>query len=419
MKIAIFGLGYVGLTTAGCLLREGHSIVGIDPNETKCRLIMQGESPIFEPGLVELLALGLRDRRLDVQPRLAHELDDCDLAIVCVGTPSLADGSHNMAYIAEVSRQIARACSTRRRRLTVAYRSTVRPGTMEELVAPLFRAQAGGAGEHIELVYNPEFLRESSAIEDFFHPPKIVIGTVDGRLSETMAAINRGIEAPTFVTRYREAEITKFVDNSFHALKVAFANEIGRVCTQLGISAREVHEIFVSDRKLNISPRYFRPGGAFGGSCLPKDVRALSYLSEEVGAYTFVVDSLLKSNEAHKRFIVERATRGLAPGARILMVGLAFKADSDDLRESPNVDLARKLLQAGFKLSIFDPAVKPSSMLGANLGYAYSHLPLIEQLLVSREQVEATGYDLVIDANGRASQLDLQGARVFDANALA
>lgn len=393
-------------------------MLGYESNEEKCQLINAGGCPIYEPGLHELLNQGLAEKRFHVWARPGVEFEDCDLALVCVGTPSLASGAHNMTYITEVSRQIALVTRERTRPLTVALRSTVRPGTMEELVAPFFGGRAGADGP-VELVYNPEFLRESSAIEDFFNPPKIIIGTADGKPSATMDALNADIPGPRFVTRFREAEITKFVDNTYHALKVTFANEIGRICTNLGISARVVHEIFVSDTKLNISPRYFRPGGPFGGSCLPKDVRALSALAQETGVKTQLVDSLMRSNEVHKTFIADRATQGLAPGAKILLVGLAFKANSDDLRESPSIDLARTLLARGFDLSIHDPVIKPEALLGANLGYAYSRLPAIDRLLIDKASAEAKEFDLVIDANGEAGKLSLKAAAVFSANALA
>jgi GDP-mannose 6-dehydrogenase len=230
--------------------------------------------------------------------------------------------------------------------------------------------------------------------------------------------IHEGIDAPVFYVRYRESEITKFVDNTFHAVKTVFANEIGRVCTQLGISAAEVHRIFVSDTKLNISPNYLRPGGAFGGSCLPKDVRALQHISRTSGGYTHLIDSLIASNEAHKSFLFEHVARGLDHGARVLMLGIAFKNDSDDLRESPNVDLARMLITAGYQLSIFDPHVAPQNLMGQNLG-VLSNSPFIRQLLVGKETVERTRWDLVVDTRNVASNYALDSARTVDISRLA
>lgn len=220
-----------------------------------------------------------------------------------------------------------------------------------------------------------------------------------------MEKLNADIQAPTFYTGFREAEFTKFVDNTFHALKVSFANEIGRVCLQLGVSATKVHEIFVADTKLNVSPYYLRPGGAFGGSCLPKDVRALQYIASDIGITTPVIDNVIRSNEAHKHYLFVHATEGLAKGAKVLMVGLAFKADSDDLRESPNLDLARKMLQAGYRLSIWDDTLDPTKLVGQNLGYGVTHLPTMETLLVSREVAESGGFDRVVDTNGRSAGL--------------
>lgn len=409
MKVAILGLGYVGFTSACCIASGGHRVVGIDVSARKVAEIMSGRAPILEPQVEDMLREGLSLGRISADTAIGGHLDDCDLAIVCVGTPSAADGSHNMGFIADVTRQIAAALRPDRAApLVVAYRSTIRPGTIEELVLPIFRATLGEDTDRlVEVVYNPEFLRESSAVADYFAPPKIVIGTRDGRPNPVMARLNDGIDAPTFVTGYREAEITKFVDNSWHAVKVAFANEIGRVCLALGISARQVHEIFVSDTKLNISPYYMRPGGAFGGSCLPKDVRALQHIGADAGANLHLIDSLLRTNETHKHRLFEYAVEGLAPGARVLLAGLAFKAGTDDLRESPNVDLARKLLAAGYALDIFDPGVDADKLVGANLGYAYSQLPVLERLLVSRAQAEAGPYARVIACNATIKALTL------------
>jgi len=412
MKIAVLGLGYVGFTALCCMARAGHEVIGIDVNDRKVRDITEGRSPIVEPEVDDMLRDGLERGLVAADTEIGAHLAGCDMAVVCVGTPSAADGSHNMGYIADVTRQIAAAAAGAagpgEGPLTVVYRSTFRPGTVEELVLPIFEAVLGpGWAERIEIVYNPEFLREGSAVQDYFAPPKIVIGTDGGRPNAAMAALNEGIEAPVFTVGWREAEITKFVDNSWHAVKVAFANEIGRVCLALGISARQVHEIFVSDTKLNVSPYYLRPGGAFGGSCLPKDVRALQHIAADTGANLHLVESLLRSNEAHKHRLFEYAAEGLAPGARILLAGLAFKAGTDDLRESPNVDLARKLLAAGYRLEIFDPAIDARKLVGANLGYAYSQLPALERLLVTREAAEAAGYDRVIAANATVRALEL------------
>ena len=286
------------------------------------------------------------------------------------------------------------------------------------MILPIFEAALGSATDRIEVVYNPEFLRESTAVQDFFNPPKVVVGTHDGLPSARVEEMNKTLNAPTFTVKFREAEFTKFVDNSFHALKVAYANEIGRLCISLGIDAKVVHKIFVSDTKLNISPYYLRPGGPFGGSCLPKDVRALQHIANDIGASAHVLDALMRSNDAHKHFLFTQAVMGLKPGAKVLMVGLAFKSDTDDLRESPNVDLARKLIQGGYALSIYDPSLKPEHLIGQNLGYAYAHLPKLTDLLVSKDVAEGHGFDIAIDTNGGSKALSLKCVNIIDFHAL-
>lgn len=421
MKVAIFGLGYVGSTAAGCIASQGHTIIGVDVSEAKVAALNSGRAPVYEPGLDELIAAAHADGRISAVTNLTNELDDTDIAIVCVGTPSGVDGAHNMSYIAQATRAIAAALKPDRKvPLTLAYRSTMRPGSCENIIWPIIQSHLGEAAETaVELVYNPEFLREASAIEDFFHPPKIVIGTLGGKLSANMAKLNEGIEAPLFEVGLREAEITKFVDNSWHAVKVAFANEIGRVCQNLGISASQVHAIFKSDTKLNLSAYYTRPGGAFGGSCLPKDVRALQYIAADTGSATHLVDSLIRSNEAHKHHQFLHATKGLEPGAKVLLVGLAFKLETDDLRESPAVDMARKLLEAGYDLDIYDPRVAPDNLVGQNLGYAYSVLPRIDGLMVDKQTAESRDYARIIATSRLIDTLGVDPANVVDTSCIA
>jgi GDP-mannose 6-dehydrogenase len=420
MKVVIFGLGYVGCTAAACIGHQGHHVVGVDVSAAKVDAINAGRSPIIEPGIDELLAGAHAAGRLSATVDVGDVLDDADIAIVCVGTPSGPDGSHNMSYIAQVTRAIAAVVKADRAKpLTVAYRSTMRPGTTESIIAPIFRSFLGDAmSGAVELVYNPEFLREAVAINDYFHPPKIVIGTMGGVPSLAMEALHHGIDAPIFHVGIREAEITKFVDNTWHAVKVAFANEVGRVCEHSGISAQQVHEIFVSDTKLNISPYYTRPGGPFGGSCLPKDVRALQHMGADIGANVHLIDSLMRSNDAHKHHQFLRVTQGLQPGARVLLVGLAFKADTDDLRESPPVDLARKLLDAGYTLSIYDPAMSPKKLVGQNLGYAYAYLPTIDTLLVGKDAAEQGDYDAIVATNRLIKSLNLGDREVIDVSTI-
>ena len=414
MKLAVFGLGYVGLTAAVCLAKQGHELIGVDISEEKVALANAGLAPLCEPGVGELLREAVAERRLacTTDPEAGA---DAEMVIVCVGTPTGFDGAHDMSYIAEVSRQIAKSIARgRRNRQTVVYRSTVRPGTIEGLVEPIFRAAIGADSSAYELVYNPEFLREATAVRDFFDPPKIVVGTRDGEPNARMDALNRGLKAQVFCTKYREAEFTKFADNTFHALKVAFANELGRICRRLSVDVEEMHKIFVSDTKLNISPYYLRPGSAFGGSCLPKDVRALQHISGELGANTHIIDAVIRSNDAQKCHIYESCAQDLAPASRVLMLGLAFKAETDDLRESPYVYLARRLIEAGHRVSVYDPFVRPEALNGKNLGFAYTHLSAIAQLIVTREVVENNRFDLVIDAHRLGPSLAIRADRTVD-----
>ncbi|QDL94721.1 nucleotide sugar dehydrogenase (plasmid) [Paroceanicella profunda] len=423
MQVAVFGLGYVGFTTACCIASQGHRVVGMDANEAKREDIAAGRAPISEPGVQELFDTARATGLFRVEASAAAALEGSEIAMVCVGTPSGPDGAQDMRFIAEVTRQIGAALAlSPPRPLTLAYRSTLRPGSIEELVRPVLESRLSPAHmAHVELVCNPEFLREATAVADYFAPPRIVIGTAEGRGSGPMEALYAGLQAPVFRCGFREAEFTKFVDNTWHAAKVAFANEIGRLCLRLGLDAKRVHEIFVSDTRLNISPAYLRPGGAFGGSCLPKDVRALQHIAADCGANTHVVDALLRSNEVHKHELYERAVRSLAPGASVLLVGLAFKPGTDDLRESPNVDMARKLLAAGYRLSVYDPALDAGKLVGANLGHAFTRLPRLSDLLVSRARAEAGGFDLVIAANATIDALSFSvpPPRILDIGVLA
>ncbi len=420
MKIGILGLGYVGLTSAGCLLKGGHTVLGVEPNGSKIDLLVSGRSPIAEPHLEALLADGLRAGRFHLTQTADAELARCDIVFVCVGTPGLPDGAHDMSQVLEASRQLARAIrgEARATPLPVVYRSTMRPGSVDMLIEPVFIAELGEPLANVALIYNPEFLRESSAVEDYFNPPKIVVGTRDAAGSPELAELYRDIAAPTFNTTIREAELVKFVDNVWHALKVSYANEIGRLCAALGISASRMHEIFVSDRKLNISPYYTRPGPAFGGPCLPKDLRALTAIADDLRQESPVIDAIAASNDAHKSFLFDIAADGLAPGAKVLLVGLAFKAGSDDLRESPQIDLANRLIHARFDVSIYDPTIDPARLTGQNFGYTQAHLPGLAGLLVSREAVAAASYDAAIDMFGWAADLPLGGARIVSVHRL-
>jgi GDP-mannose 6-dehydrogenase len=400
MNIVVCGLGYVGVTVAACLLRKGATVIGIDISAQKVQAAIDGHSPVKEPGVAELFALGRAEGRLIAAGSLDPHLAAADMVIVCVGTPSSPAGDLDLSHVREVSRQIGTALRRRpasAKPLLCVYRSTMLPGSMEGVVLPELRQASGEApGACYEVAYNPEFMRESTAIADFLAPPKIVIGERFPGAAGDLLGIYDGIDAPTFRVPYAAAEMVKYVDNSFHALKVCFANETGRIALAAGVDPKLVTRMFLADTKLNISPYYLYPGGAFGGSCLPKDLRALNAFARAQQLEVPMLDTLTASNDAHKAFLVERVRAAAQKGDRILLLGLTFKDDSDDLRESPLLDLAVRLLELDYKLSIFEPDLRPEQLIGSNLLFARQHLPRLDALLVPEAGAAAAAADLVV-----------------------
>lgn len=399
MNIVVLGLGYVGATAAACLLKDGHTVRGIDVNPDKAAAVAAGRSPVAEPGLDALLAEGAADGRLSAATELGAHLDNADLAIVCVGTPSQADGALDLTHIRTVTQELGTAVAGRdpaRPPLVIAYRSTMYPGSMDGVVLPALSEAAGeGPGRRYEAVLNPEFLRESTAVADYYAPARIVLGEREPGAGKRMLGVYDHIEAPFFELSYREAEMVKLADNGFHALKVAFANEVGRLALELDVAPGKWADVFLADDKLNISPYYLRPGGAFGGSCLPKDVRAFVALGRLNGIDNPVMGNLIASNEAHKRYLAQRILAQVPNGGSVLLVGLTFKAETDDLRESPLIDLAETLIGKGIDLKIFDSDLKYGDLVGANLQFVQNRLPHLGRLLV--EDIDAAGTpDLVV-----------------------
>ena len=415
MKIVVFGLGYVGATATACLLRDGHTVIGIDVSTDKAAMIESGVSPVSEPGLDELLAAGRDAGRLSATTDIGRHLDDADIAMVCVGTPSLPSGGLDLTQVSVVSAELAAALKTRdadREPLIIAYRSTMYPGAMEDIVLPALIEAAGEApGTRFEAVLNPEFLRESTAIQDYYAPSRVVVGEREPGVTRRMLGVYDHIDAPFFELPYRTAEMVKLSDNGFHALKVVFANEIGRLALEFDVDPEPLIDVFLSDTKLNISPYYLRPGGAFGGSCLPKDVRAISALAGIRGVELPVMSNVINSNEAHKRYLADRVMRHLEPGGSVLLIGLTFKAETDDLRESPLIDLAEALVGKGYDLKIYDPDLKNRELVGANLAYVQQRLPHLSRLLV--EDVDAAGdVSLVVVGKGVGIDRDSLGKQV-------
>ncbi len=382
MKISIFGLGYVGTVSAGCLAREGHEVIGVDPLRTKVDLINSGKSPIIEAEIGEILAEAVRTGRLRATDNQDEAINQTELSFVCVGTPSQANGNLDLTYIRRVCELIGRALKNKSARHTVVIRSTILPGTMRDIVIPtLEECSEKKAGVDFGVCNNPEFLREGSAVMDFDSPPKTVIGQFDRESGELLASLYSKLDAPFIRTDLETAEMVKYVDNSWHALKIGFANEIGNICKSSGIDAHAVMKIFCQDKKLNISPAYLMPGFAFGGSCLPKDLRALAYKAKSQDLHLPIMSAILPSNELQisqgLRLITEKGHR------RIGILGFSFKSGTDDLRESPMIEVIEHLIGKGYDLRIFDRNVSIASLVGANRDFILNRIPHISRLMVN------------------------------------
>lgn len=380
MNIAVFGLGYVGCVTTACLARDGHRVIGVDVKPEKITAIQRGHSPIIEPDLAELIQAGVATGRIEVTMDTTYAVNRADLLMVCVGTPSQKNGSLDLTYVEKVCRDIGRALRKKRTYSILVLRSTVLPGSATTQVIPLLEAESGKAvGKDFGFCVNPEFLREGSAISDFDNPPYTVIGQVDARSGAAVAELYASIEAPLYRIPLGAAEMVKYASNSFHALKVAFANEIGNLCQVYGVDSHQVMDIFVQDTKLNLSPYYLKPGFAFGGSCLPKDLRALLYAARQGDVHVPVLESILPSNELQTMKALEMLVEG--EKRKVGMVGLSFKPNTDDLRESPAIELAERLIGKGFELYIYDREVSLSQLHGSNRAYIEQVIPHISSLM--------------------------------------
>ena len=381
MKISIFGLGYVGTVSAACLAQAGHDVIGVDPVRTKVDLINSGQTPIIEAEINEIIGSSTRSGKLRATDDPAFAISETELSFVCVGTPSQPNGNLDLRFIRRICEQIGEALKKKTARHTVVIRSTILPGTMRSIVIPILQEFSGKrAGKDFGVSNNPEFLREGTAVKDFRCPPKTVIGELDSASGDLLASIYDGIDAPLIRTDIESAEMIKYVDNCWHALKIGFANEIGNLCKTLAIDAHTVMDIFCQDRKLNISAAYLKPGFAFGGSCLPKDLRALSYKAKMEDLQLPIITSILRSNEI-------QVARGLQMimdkgHMRVGVLGFSFKAGTDDLRESPVIEVIERLIGKGYDLRIYDRNVNLASLVGANRDYILNRIPHISKLMV-------------------------------------
>ena len=401
--VSVFGLGYVGCVSAACLASRGHSVVGVDVNRQKLDRLRAGSAPVVEERIGELTAEVVAAGSLTVTEDTNFAVMNTDLSLICVGTPSSAGGGLETKYLEQVTSEIGAALATKERWHVVVYRSTMVPGTCEALLIPLLEKASGKrAGVDFGVCVNPEFLREGSSVRDFFDPPKTVVGQSDELAGQAVLGLYDGLPGPRFQVPIRVAEMTKYVDNSFHALKVGFANEVGAICGGLGLDSHAVMDIFLADTKLNISPAYLRPGFSFGGSCLPKDLRALTHTARRNDIDVPLLSNLLVSNEVHLRRAVDLV---VADGRRkVGIFGLSFKSGTDDLRESPMVELAERLIGKGFDVKIHDANVALSRLIGANKSYIRQQLPHIGDLLTGDIHTVLDHGDVLI-AGSRAPEV--------------
>lgn len=380
MKISVFGLGYVGCVSAACLAGRGHQVVGVDVNPLKIDLIGSGKAPVVEERIGELTAEVVESGALRATTDVAAAIAASDISLVCVGTPSAPNGSLSTLYLERVAEEIGNALAEKSTRHTVVFRSTMLPGTCLDLLVPILEKASGGtAGVDFGVAVNPEFLREGSSVRDFFDPPKTVIGELDPASGDAVAALYEGLPGDVFRVPVPVAEMTKYADNAFHGLKIGFANELGSICRALGLDSHKVMDVFLADTKLNISPAYLRPGFAFGGSCLPKDLRGLVHAAHRADVSVPILSHVLPSNSDHLQRAFDLVAR--TGKRRIGLFGLSFKPGTDDLRESPLVELAERLLGKGYDLRIYDANVSMSRLMGANREYIEARLPHLGQLL--------------------------------------
>ena len=395
MRIAIFGLGYVGCVTAACVARNGHVVIGVDVSREKVRIVNEGRSPIVEPELPKFIANGVESGKIEATCDAKYATVEAELALICVGTPSNQDGSLNLEYVERVCHDIGQALRRKSGFITIAVRSTILPGIAESRLIPIIEQASGGkAGIDFGFCVNPEFLREGSAIADFNAPPYTLIGELDQKSGDRLAKLYDDVDAPIYRVSIDAAAMVKYASNTFHALKVVFANEIGSLCQAYGIDSHEVMDVFVQDNNLNVSARYLKPGFAFGGSCLPKDLRALLHTARQRSVQIPALEAILPSNQLQIESVLQAILN--SGKRRIGMIGLSFKIETDDLRESPAVELAERLIGKGAELRIYDREVSLSRLYGSNRAYIEKTIPHVAALICPTLQEAIEGSEIIV-----------------------
>jgi GDP-mannose 6-dehydrogenase len=398
-RVSVFGLGYVGAVSVAALAEHGHEVIGVDANPSKVEMVNAGQSPVIETGLEETLGRGVAASRIQATQSAEEAVDATEISMVCVGTPSHPNGSLDLTQVEKVCHEIGLALERRSEPHVVVVRSTMLPGSTEELVIPTLEDASGRPADgRLSVCFNPEFLREGSSLEDFYNPPFTLIGANDDRAASPVADLYSMVAAPLFSIPIREAEMVKYACNAFHALKVTFANEIGNICAEQAIDSHRVFEVFCQDRKLNISPAYLRPGFAFGGSCLPKDLRALVYQARRFDVEVPVLEAIMRSNarQVEKALQMIQETRQ----KRIGVLGFSFKAGTDDLRESPVVELIERLIGKGYAVSVYDRNVSLANLQGANRAYIEREVPHVASLMMDTIDQLLSSSDVLVIGNG-------------------
>lgn len=427
-KISVFGLGYVGAVSLACLARDGHEITGVDIDPSKLELLRRGQAPIVETGIQELMRAVMHGGGVTVTDSVRDAILATDLSFVCVGTPASSNGNQDLSAITRIAEQIGAVLPEKASRHVIVIRSTVKPGTIEEIIQPAIERASGlKSGRDFSLCFQPEFLREGTSINDYDHPPLTVVGTDDPYAAELLHSVFGHLPCEFVQTSIRTAEMLKYACNAFHAVKVTFANEIGRLSQAIGVDSHEVMKLLCMDRQLNISNAYLRPGFAFGGSCLPKDLKALLYTAKTKDVELPMLSNVLPSNAAHIEHAIEAV---LASGKRSVgMIGLSFKSGTDDLRESPFVIMAERFIGKGLQLCIYDPEVHIARLIGANRRFIEESIPHIASLMTPEIEKLIRDADVLVvamkspeviaalQAHARPDQLLLDIAVLPDRNA--